>query len=244
VLRSLVAIGVAIVVASSALAGGIVRGVVTDEAGAVIPGSVVRLLREGQTATQYRSQTNQLGEFKITGVTPGKYTVRAYQVGFVELAKIVSVSDGTIADAGNMAFKLAGCDAPHVICDAVYAGPPPNDPQPSDEIAREGFALSPGCTVNLGRVAVKCLDGADELADLQLYRTNAGAIYLKAVNRAKISDCGTREQMDQPIRLDGLGPGNDWCVDTNAKHHAHVFLDLKVVELGDDHVALWVVTRH
>lgn len=58
-----------------------------------------------------------------------------------------------------------------------------------------------------------------------------------------ISDCKDRYRFDQPIRIDGLGPGNAWCVETNSKQRAHVFIERKVVEPESEEIALWVVTR-
>jgi len=233
---------VAVMVAGCALVGATVSGSVTDESGASIRGATVRLLQEGQTATQYRAQTNDAGEFKISDVAPGKYTVRASFTGFTERVKSAEVVDWAPGDVGTLALGLAGCDAPHVFCDPIYPVGVPIQP-PDQILARKGFGLQSGCQVDLDNAVVKCPDkGSANQGDLQLERTSDGAIYLKPVNHARISDCEWRTEIVR-LRLDGLGPGNDWCIVTNSKHHAHVFTDLRVIEPGDDHVALWVVTR-
>jgi hypothetical protein len=202
--------------------------------------SVVRLLLDGQTATQYRVETDSGGRFQIPDVKPGKYTLRAYQHGFREGATTVNVVESEIADAGRVVLMLAGCDSPGTICDSV--DPAPTEPP---DVASGEVVLRPGCAVDLDKATVTCPHSADRLenrSDLKLDAGSEGAIYLTPINAAMIASCESKPR-SEPIRIDGLGPGNDWCVVTNAKHHSHLFIKLKVVEPGADEVILWVVTR-
>jgi hypothetical protein len=233
----------AVMVAGSALAGGIERGVVVDQSlgGASLPHSVVRLLPEGSSATRYRAEAGYDGEFRVENVIPGTYTLRAYRPGFREEATTVNVVEGEIANAGRVVLKMAGCDSPGTICDDFGIGP-----QPPPDVARGDVILRSGCAVDLDKAAVTCPEGGsglDNRADLRLDAGQESAIYLSPVNGATISGCESKSHGDQPIRIDGLGPGNDWCVQTSAKHYSHVFIELKVVEPGASEVILWVVTR-
>jgi hypothetical protein len=222
----------AVMVAGSALAGGTVRGSVVDPGIYPLPKAIVRLLPQDSRVTKYRVEADQ-GKFTIEDVSAGVYILRAHFAGFRESAVTITVREGEVTDVGNVVLPFEGCDLS--ICDSV--GPP----ERPNELARGDAIVGIDCGVDLDKVAVNCR--GDNRADLRLERQSGGAIYLKAVGRAKISDCETRKSIDQPVRLDGLGPGNDWCVETNGKHHAHVFVELKVVEPGADEVALWVVTR-
>jgi len=233
----------AVMVAGSALANGIVRGVVMDPNSVVIPRSEVRLLPEGSGTTKYRVETGDNGEFIVENVSPGAYVVRAHHVGFMEGAVTATVIDGEIADAGRVPLRLAPCDAPGVNCFYISAS---SDPPPPPS-ASGSVALRMDCGVDLDLPTMSCPDNAnrvDSRADLQAHAGGGGAIYLTAINGARISDCATKSDINQPIRVDGLGPGNDWCVETNAKHPSHVFIGAWwVVEPGAEEVRLWIVTR-
>lgn len=58
------------------------RGTVTDPLGAVIPGAEVTLLRDQDTVD--RTNTDNLGEFAFSSLSPGRYRVRAAATGFAE----------------------------------------------------------------------------------------------------------------------------------------------------------------
>jgi Ca-activated chloride channel family protein len=67
---------------------GRITGVITDNAGAVLPGVTVTL-----AGAQQRSVvTNQRGEFAFENLVPGKYTLRATLAGFTNLMREVSVT--------------------------------------------------------------------------------------------------------------------------------------------------------
>jgi hypothetical protein len=232
----------AVMVAGSALANGVVRGVVIDPAKARVPYATVRLLREDRTEAHYQAQTNADGEFEISDVAPGKYMVRADHDGFRGRVKPLVVTDGATADLVRVMLGLS-CDAPGANCETiVWPAHEPMPPPPEPVLAHGGFYLRPGCLANLDTAVEEC-SGSDNRGDLRLERRTDGALYLKPVNRAKISDCETPKPIEEPVRVDGLGADNEWCVETNANHHAHLFLSGPIVERGADRVRLWVVTR-
>jgi hypothetical protein len=236
-----------VVVAGSVFASGVVRGVVTDPSSALIPRSEVRLLPLGSGTTKYRVKTGDDGEFTVPDVSAGEYVVRAYHAGFMEGAVTVTVIDGEIADAGQVRLRIAPCDAPTVL-DCFYvssSSDPPTAPDPV--IVRGGASLRVGCGVDLDWAVVSCPDGASPLDSRSDFQVRAGgdrALYLIPVNGAKVSDCEKTSDTYSQIRIDGLGPGNDWCVETNEKRRSHVFISgTHVVEPGADEVRLWIVTR-
>jgi hypothetical protein len=228
---------VAIIAAASAFAGGVVQGSVMDPGIYPPPRAIVRVLPQSSGVTKYRFETSQ-GKFKIENVSAGVYVLRAYLAGFRESAITVAVRDGEITDTGNILLSFAGCDV--AICDSVTPQHLPPD------VARGDVILRPGCGVDLDKVIATCPSGVNPLdnrADLKLDAGQESAVYLTPINGAVIVGCESKSRSDQRIRIDGLGPGNDWCVETNAKHHSHVFIELKVVEPGADEVALLVITR-
>ena len=71
---------------------GAISGRVMDASGAVLPGAQVELLqRVGYVAT------NTQGEFNITDLAPGSYTVKVSYVGFAPFSKDVTVQAGQVA---------------------------------------------------------------------------------------------------------------------------------------------------
>ncbi|HUK35073.1 MAG TPA: von Willebrand factor type A domain-containing protein [Vicinamibacterales bacterium] len=89
----------AIVEAQSSV--GILRGLVKDASGAVLPGVTVTMSRGG-TATR-TAITDTKGEFLFEGVTPGRYDVIAVLIGFGTERSPVTVSAGGIA---SLSFTL------------------------------------------------------------------------------------------------------------------------------------------
>ena len=67
---------------------GRITGVITDTAGAVLPGVTVTLAGPEQRSVV----TNDRGEFTFNNLAPGRYTLRATLAGFVDLMRDVSVA--------------------------------------------------------------------------------------------------------------------------------------------------------
>ena len=78
--------------------GGVIRGVMTDESGAVIPAANVTLAGAGAPKT---IQTQADGSYQFQGLPPGQYTVRAALPGFSTFAKTV-----TVGGAGNVLIPI------------------------------------------------------------------------------------------------------------------------------------------
>ena len=71
---------------------GIIVGRVTDIAGAVLQGAEIRLAPQAATAV-----SNAVGEFTITNLSPGSYTVTVTYVGFSPFTAKVDVTAGQTA---------------------------------------------------------------------------------------------------------------------------------------------------
>jgi hypothetical protein len=73
--------------------GGAIKGVLTDDSGAVIPSAKVSLSGSGVTKAVV---TQSDGSYTFTGLAPGQYTVRAVFPGFSPAERPVTVAGGTI----------------------------------------------------------------------------------------------------------------------------------------------------
>ncbi len=80
--------------ASAQPAAGTVKGVLTDDSGAVIPAASVTLSGNGGTRNV---QSQGDGVYTFTGIAPGTYTVSVAIPGFTPFSHAVTVSTGNIA---------------------------------------------------------------------------------------------------------------------------------------------------
>lgn len=83
---------------------GTVQGVVTDETGAIIPATNVRIAGSGGTGKT--AQTNQSGKYTFPGLKPGKYTVSITMPGFALAEKTVDVGPASTVNA-DIALRVA-----------------------------------------------------------------------------------------------------------------------------------------
>lgn len=74
-------------------ATGTIRGVVTDNSGAVVPAATVTLTGNG---SEKSAQTQADGSYAFQGLAPGQFTVRMSYPGFAPFEKAVAVSAGTL----------------------------------------------------------------------------------------------------------------------------------------------------
>src|SRR5579859_1639615 len=87
--------------ASAQTGKGAISGRVADSGGAVLQGARIELQPVGAAAI-----TNQQGEFTISNLTPGEYTVTVSYVGFAPFSFKVTVAAGQVARA-DAALKVA-----------------------------------------------------------------------------------------------------------------------------------------
>src|SRR5580765_3174524 len=76
----------------SAQSTGVIRGVMTDDSGAVIPAATVTVTGTGAPKT---AQTQADGSYTVTGLAPGTYHVKVSFPGFGAFDKQVTVSVGS-----------------------------------------------------------------------------------------------------------------------------------------------------
>jgi hypothetical protein len=226
----------ALLVPVVAIAGGSVEGRVVDPTGASIPKSLVRLMPKDSGETKYRTESDDLGSFSFSNVTPGEYVVRASHVGFRESSESLTVRDGKATNARSIKVPIIDCDGPVLDCLIVTAVNEPLPPVLASPIARGGVGLQIGCALDLDAGASRC--EASTRTDLRFVAGEGGKLYLELINGAKLCD-----SPDQRVRVDGLGPGNRWCVATRTHHRSQVYINLSVVEPGADFIGLFFTTR-
>ncbi len=83
--------------ASLAPGGGTVKGTVTNAKGEALAGASIQLFQTGQAAPK-GTAADANGHFIIKDVAPGKYTLQATAVGYVEMTKTINVGDGATVD--------------------------------------------------------------------------------------------------------------------------------------------------
>ncbi len=105
-MRKLLVAVLAIAFASSLRAQGtaVLKGQVTDNSGAVIPGATVSLTDpRGTTRT---AQTDAMGAYTFAGLQPGRYTIRAASTGFGKFERAIDVGTSA-AQRFDIGLKVA-----------------------------------------------------------------------------------------------------------------------------------------
>jgi len=89
-----------LVFAASALAqgSGSIKGRATDSAGGVLQGAIVTLSPRGGNTV-----TNTQGEYSITGLPAGEYTISVNYLGFTPFTETVNV----VADARRLSLRFS-----------------------------------------------------------------------------------------------------------------------------------------
>jgi hypothetical protein len=149
----------------------------------------------------------------------------------------VSVRDGDTANVGDIQLNIGSCDSPGVDCDEVGVSGTVR------HRSSRGFVLlRPLYGVDLDTGKVFCPQKPDRV-DLSLSESNAGKLYVNPAKRALMRpDCNRASDDNNPLRVDELGPGDDFCVRTKKGRTAHVFVTDEVSP-DDFKVSLWFVTR-
>lgn len=221
-----------------------VRGRVVDASQGPLPGALVRLVPAGESFARFRSVTDHNGEFDIKDVPSGSYALRIGRQAFRERThSTLELHSGELTHLGEIRLELAGCDAPEVICDS-FGAPEPNDPV----VSRGYIVLNPDSIVDLDSGTVLHHDemkavNADHRSDLMMSLV-AGSWRITPVNGALLSqtDCRSAKFTNVPILLDGLGPGAEFCVQTNRHRYSHIFT-IDEIQPETSSVRLWHVTR-
>src|SRR6516162_10238056 len=84
---------------------GSIRGTVADQTGRVVPGAAIAV--HGAVQDRHATVTNAEGQFAISGLPPGAYSVQASAAGFATLKRDdITVSAGNTAEI-SFSLKLA-----------------------------------------------------------------------------------------------------------------------------------------
>jgi len=217
-----------------------VHGRIVDPASAAIAGSA-RIMRIRDSVTLRRATATPDGAFPIDGLTAGKYRIAVWAGGFRPKFGDIELPAGTDLDLGVLMLPLAGCDATGVICDS-FGG---EDPDSKSVIVRKTLEIFPNtCAVDLDKgdeICTVILDapqptspGPDKVSDIWI-RTSQHEVTVVTRNGARFTRPNTADSVCRgapfdatTIRIDGLGPGGEFCVRTTAGHLAHVFLASEV----------------
>jgi hypothetical protein len=210
--------------------------------GAPLPGAIVRLTPVDGGPTLARTRAGRDGYFVLDGVKPGTYAVRMWLQGWREKAVRVDVRQRDPVDVGTVRLDVA-FDEPGVMVDC---------PDPTCGILSSGHVdLRRECTIDLDAGTSACgpETGARKKAGLVLISGEGASLWLRPVNGALMtvpkpgqSDCNGATYANRAIRIDGLGPGNDFCVITGKRRLSHVFF-ADYVEPDSVQIKLWYGNR-
>jgi len=235
---------VAMVTAMAWAEGAAVRGRVVDASKGPLPGTLVRLVPTGEGFARFRSVADHNGEFEIKDVPPGRYALRIGRQAFQERTlSALELHAGELTSLGEIRLELAGCDAPEVICDSF------GEAEQNDPIVSRGYiVLDPGAGVALDSSTVIRHDDtrtatSEHRSDL-IASSDSGSWRITPVNGALLSQtaCYSAKFTPAPILLDGLGPGAEFCVQSNRHHYSHVFI-IDEIRPETSSLRLWHVTR-
>src|SRR5579863_4467286 len=70
---------------SQTVVGGSLTGIVTDEAGAVVPGVEVTLTNDA-TGVRFSTKSNDVGSYTFANLNPGRYTLVTQMAGFAPVS--------------------------------------------------------------------------------------------------------------------------------------------------------------
>jgi hypothetical protein len=185
------------------------------------------------------------GTFCINDLSPGTYTVRAWMNGFQENSvRDVVVRSGETTDVGTVQLEIGGCDAPGVYCDD-FATPktfPLKDP--ILEVTRAALYLPRACGVDLEKEKVICPRSRAIARDIDVvFLEEHGALLLRPTNGARIQPDCNGAYRDEALRVEGLGMGDDLCVETRTGYESHLFFEGDDVEPNTAKLTLWIVTK-
>jgi hypothetical protein len=161
-----------------------------------------------------------------------------------------------LKNAGLVRLEIADCDAPDMNCDWIFAEIPGGEPGPTAGREPEPITVVAygyisldrnwGADLDSGKVFQSGEARADKPrpgSDLVLSQVS-GSWLLIPVNGASVSqtDCVAPKFGKTAIRLDGMGPGVEFCVQTDRKSYSHVFI-VDEIRSESSTIRLWHVTR-
>ena len=218
-------------------------GHVKDRSGGGLT-AFVRLTPDDGGPTLVRSRADRHGDFTLEHIKPGVYAVRMWLQGFREKAVhgVVVPLAGSVK-LGSILLEISSCDGPGTNCDCAGS-----KAQCADSVVRGTYlVVKQGCGADLDAGKATC--GNDTKTDFLTSSGEGNALYLRPTNGTLITplnstnaNCCDAAYADKPLRIDGLGPGNDFCVLTTKQRSSHVFT-ADDVEPDSVEIKLWFVNR-
>jgi carboxypeptidase family protein len=220
----------------------LIRGQVSDSEGAAIGNALISVFPKESTLLAFRGNAHDDGTFCIKDLSPGTYTVKAWQNGFrAERVRDVVVRSGETTELGTIQLEVGSCDARGVNCDYFYTPKTfPSTPERIVEVTRADLKLPRECGADLSKGKVICPQSKD--VDV-VFLEEHDALMLHPVNGARIQPDCNGPYRNQALRVEGLGKGDDLCVKTRMGHESHLFFEGDDVGPTTTKLTLWIVTK-
>jgi hypothetical protein len=225
----------------------VIRGEVRDASHGAIGNALIHVLAKNSTLVVYRGNANyDDGTFCVDELGPGTYTVKVWQSGFREnLVRDVVVRGHKTTNIGTVQLDVGSCDAPGVNCDNFITPLNfPSKPDPIVEVMRADLTLPRACGVELVKGKVICLQSEGSTKDTDMvFLEEHGALLLRPANGARIQPDCNGAYRDEPLRVAGLGKGDELCVRTGKGYESHLFFEGDDVEPNATQLTFWIVTK-
>jgi hypothetical protein len=230
-----------------------VKGVVDTSGMPLLEGSI-RVLALPSHVTVARASIDANGRFEVDGLRPGRFVVVVLVRGFHSSRASVLLRDAKTIDLGTIKPVFLGCESGTLVCDSfapeMIVHPVLGIPlAPPSTILRRGYIeLTIDCGVDLQTGSSDCYGGQNVRADLRLKKEETGIFLysLEGLNlylpTAPKYDCGDATERESKIRVDGMGPSDDFCIQIGDHLVSHAFL-IDYVEPDAKAVALRYVTQ-
>jgi hypothetical protein len=217
-----------------------IRGTVVDVTGGALRSVSVRVLKSESNLLVSKVNSDEKGFFEVDSLTTGSYTVTAWVSGFrLGRWEGIVIREGEIQDLGKLQLDFGGCDAPGVICDTFTS-----KPAIPGLVKKAEITLRIGCGADVTRGVSSC--PADKWADFMVTKADP-EIDVEALNRSAIyspdtsfDQCKSLVRSDPKIRVDGFGPGQDFCV-RRKDSISHVFV-LSEIDANSTEVRILLTT--
>jgi hypothetical protein len=222
----------------------LIRGQVSDTSSGAIGNALISVYPKDSPKFAFRGNAQyDNGTFCIVELSPGTYTVKAWQQGFrVKRVYDVVARSGKTTDVGIIQLEVAGCDAPGINC-ADFITPPtfPSKPYPIIVDVRADLHINRDCGVDLSKGKAVCHDRAKE-TDV-IFTEEHNRLFLRSLNGARIDPSCSGLYRDEALQISGLGTGDDFCIKTKKGYTSHLFFEGDDVEPTNTKLNLWMVTK-